>query len=209
MKIAVVAANGRAGSKIVDEAVTRGLDVTAIVRGENKTKAQHVIQKDIYDLTAEDLAPFDVVVDAFGTWDENKMGEHETTLQHLCDLLAHKKTRLIVVGGVGGLYTDKEHKHMLYTDRNFPQAYYAVASAMATAFTNLRKRLDVNWTYVAPAMQFIFDAPKTGKYKTAGEMIEYNKDGESKISYADFASALVDEIIVPKHIKERFSVYQE
>ena len=43
MKIAVVAANGKAGRLIVQEAVDRGLDVTAIVRGENKTVAPRKI----------------------------------------------------------------------------------------------------------------------------------------------------------------------
>ena len=37
--IAVIAANGKSGQLIVREAVDRGLDVTAVVRGENKTVA--------------------------------------------------------------------------------------------------------------------------------------------------------------------------
>ena len=68
MKIAVVAANGKAGRLIVQELVGRGEDVTAITRGENKTDAQNSIQKDIMDLMAADLGGFDAVVDAFGTW---------------------------------------------------------------------------------------------------------------------------------------------
>ena len=55
MKIAVVCANGKAGRLIVEEAVRRGLDVTAVVRGENRTAAKRAIQKDIFDLTASDL----------------------------------------------------------------------------------------------------------------------------------------------------------
>ena len=66
--IAVVAANGKAGKLIVKEAVDRGFDVTAVVRGENKTNAQHAIIKDLFDLTADDLKGFDAVVDAFGAW---------------------------------------------------------------------------------------------------------------------------------------------
>lgn len=48
MKVAVLAANGKAGKLIVKEAVARGMDVTAIVRGENQTEAGAVIQKDIF-----------------------------------------------------------------------------------------------------------------------------------------------------------------
>ena len=71
MKIAVICANGKAGKNIVREAVARGLEVTAVVRGENKSEAQHVVRKDIFDLTPRDLAEFDVVVDAFGAWTED------------------------------------------------------------------------------------------------------------------------------------------
>lgn len=63
MKIAVICANGKAGQLITKEAVNRGLDVTAIVRGENKSAAKKVITKDLFDLTAEDLKGFDAVVD--------------------------------------------------------------------------------------------------------------------------------------------------
>lgn len=66
MKIAVVCANGKAGKLIVKEAAERGLDVTAIVRGENQSEARQVLQKDLFDLIASDLADFDVVIDAFG-----------------------------------------------------------------------------------------------------------------------------------------------
>ena len=38
MKIAVIGANGKAGSLIVNEAVKRGHDVTAIVRSANKVR---------------------------------------------------------------------------------------------------------------------------------------------------------------------------
>ena len=67
MKIAVVAANGKAGKLIVKEAVNRGMDVTAIVRGDNKTVAPKAMEKDLFDLTSEDLKGFDAVVDV-GTY---------------------------------------------------------------------------------------------------------------------------------------------
>ena len=67
MKIAVVCANGKEGRLIVEEAVARGADVTAVVRGENRSAAEKVIRKDLFDLTAGDLEGFDVVTDAFRT----------------------------------------------------------------------------------------------------------------------------------------------
>ena len=97
MKIAVVCANGKAGQLIVKEALDRGLDVTAVVRGGNRTEASQVIQKDLYDLTAADLKGFDVVVDAFGAWTEDTLPQHSTSLKHLCDILSGTDVRLLVV----------------------------------------------------------------------------------------------------------------
>ena len=74
MKVAVAAANVKAGKLIVKEAVARGMDVTAIVRGENQTEAKSVIKKDIFDLTKQDLEGFDVVVDALGAWTPDIVG---------------------------------------------------------------------------------------------------------------------------------------
>ena len=97
MKIAVICANGKAGKLIVKEAVSRGLDVTAVVREENQTQAQSVLKKDLFDLTSSDLKGFDVVIDAFGAWTEETLPQHSTSLAHLCDILSGTDTRLLVV----------------------------------------------------------------------------------------------------------------
>ena len=73
MKIALVAANGRVAGKVIEEAISRGFDVTAFGRRENNTKAQDYVQKDLFDLTADDLKGFDAVVDAFGAWTEDNL----------------------------------------------------------------------------------------------------------------------------------------
>lgn len=119
MKTAVVCANGKAGKLIVKEAVERGLDVTAIVRGENQSAAQKVIRKDLFDLTAEDLEQFDVVVDAFGAWTKETIPQHCTSLKHLCDILSGTETRLLVVGGAGSLYLNPEHTSYLMDGGRF------------------------------------------------------------------------------------------
>ena len=106
MKLAVVCANGKAGKLIVKEALNRGLDVTAVVRGENQTEAAQVIRKDLFRLTADDLKGFDVVIDAFGAWTEDTLPQHSTSLKHLCDVLSGTDTRLLVVGGAGSLYVN-------------------------------------------------------------------------------------------------------
>ena len=187
MKIAVVCANGKAGKLIVREAVERGLDVTAVVRGENRTSAENVILKDLYDLTAEDLAGFDVVVDAFGAWTEETLPQHSTSLKHLCDILSGTDTRLLIVGGAGSLYVDPEHTVCVADGADFPDAFKPLAAAMAKALGELRERTDVNWTYISPAGDFQADGERTGAYILGGEELTLNERGESVISYADYA----------------------
>lgn len=209
MKIAVVCANGKAGKLIVREAAERGLDVTAVVRGENRTSAEKVILKDLYDLTAEDLAGFDVVVDAFGAWTEETLPQHSTSLKHLCDILSGTDTRLLIVGGAGSLYVDPEHTVCVADGADFPDAFKPLAAAMAKALGELRERTDVNWTYISPAGDFQADGERTGAYILGGEELTLNERGESVISYADYASAVVDEAVNGKHFRERISVVRK
>ena len=161
-KIAVVAANGKAGRLVVKEAVERGMDATAFVRSENTTATQKTVVKDIMDLTAQDLAGFDAVVDAFGAWTPETLGQHSTTLEHLCDVLSGSQTRLLVVGGAGSLYVNPEHTATVSEGPDFPEMFKPLASAMAAALSDLRKRDDVNWTYISPAGDFQADGERTG-----------------------------------------------
>ncbi|KAB8288640.1 dihydrodipicolinate reductase [Bifidobacterium ramosum] len=209
-RIAVVAANGKSGRLIVKETVDRGLDVTAIVRAENKTVAPHALTKDLFDLTAADLAGFDVVVDAFGAWTPETLPQHSTSLKHLADILSGTDTRLIVVGGAGSLYVDPEHTTQLYDTDGFPDEYKPLAKAQGKALAELRDRSDVKWTFVSPAADFQAGGPRTGRYALTGEEFSVNETtSESAISYADYAIAIVDEAVAEPaaaHVNERISV---
>ncbi len=209
MKIAVVCANGKEGKRLVKEALDRGLDVTAVVRGENRSAAEQVIAKDLFQLTAEDLKGFDVVIDAFGAWTEETLPQHSTSLKHLCDILSGTDTRLLVVGGAGSLYVNPEHTAQVADGPDFPDAFKPLASAMAKALNELRGREDVRWTYVSPAADFQADGARTGKYILGGEELTVNARGESVISYADYAIAMIDEAVKGGHIRERISVVGE
>lgn len=208
MKIAVVCANGKAGKLIVKEAVDRGHDVTAVVRGENQTVAQHTLVKDLFDLTSEDLAGFDAVVDAFGAWTPETLSEHSTSLAHLCDILSGTETRLLVVGGAGSLYVNPEHTAVVADGPEFPEAFKPLAAAQGKALEELRARDDVRWTFISPAADFQADGERTGVYILAGEELRLNDAGESVISYADYAIAMVDEAerTSDAHIRQRISV---
>lgn len=209
MKIAVICANGKAGKLIVKEAVSRELDVTAIAKGNNESVATKYVEKDLFDLTKEDLAGFDVVIDAFGAWTEETLPLHSTSLKKLCDLVSDTNTRLLVVGGAGSLYVNKEHTLCVADGADFPEVFKPLASAMAKALQELRGRNDVKWTYISPAGDFQADGERTGKYILAGEELTLNAKGESIISYADYAVAMIDEATRGNHIQKRISVVAE
>ena len=206
MKIAVVCANGKAGQLIVKEAVGRGLDVTAVVRGGNQSAADKVIVKDLFDLAAEDLKGFDVVVDAFGAWTPETIPQIADAAAHLCGILSRTDTRLLIVGGAGSLYVNPEHTLTVADGKDFPESYKAVAAAHQKALDELRQKNDVKWTYISPAADFQADGVKTGEYILSGEDFTLNSKGESVISYADYAVAMVDEIESGSHIQQRISV---
>ena len=206
MKMAVVCANGKAGKLIVKEAVERGLDVTAIVRGENRSAAKKALVKDLFDLTSADLKGFDVVVDAFGAWTPETLPLHSTSLKHLCDILSGTDTRLLVVGGAGSLYVDPKHTAQVMDGPDFPEVFKPLATNMGKALDELRGRNDVKWTYISPAGDFQAEGERTGKYIQAGEELTLNGRGESIISYADYAIAMVDEAVSGNHIRQRICV---
>ncbi|MBP2622906.1 NAD(P)-dependent oxidoreductase [Streptococcus oricebi] len=206
MKIAVVAANGLAGQAIVAEALARGHEVTALVRSKNKSQAQKVLEKDLFDLTREDLTGFDVVVTAFGAFSPELLPQHTTSLEHLAGLLEGTDTRFLVVGGAGSLYLDESLTSQLSDAPDFPAEFKPLAKAMAQGLEALRRFNQVKWTYISPAADFVEDGEKTGDYILAGEVFTLNEAGQSSISYADYAIAMLDEIEQGQHIQERISV---
>ena len=209
MKIAVICANGKAGKLIVKEAVERGLDVTAVVRGENHTVATQVIKKDLFDLTVSDLEGFDVIIDAFGAWTPETLPQHSTSLKHRCDLMSDKDARLLIVGGAGSLYINAEHTTQVMDGPDFPDIFKPLASHMGKALEELRIRNDVKWTYVSPAGDFQAEGARTGNYILGGEELTLNSKGQSVISYADYAIAMIDEAVKGKYIQQRISVVAE
>lgn len=207
-KIAVVCAAGKEGRLVADEAISRGYEVTGFVRSESNRinpKAKMVV-KDLFDLTKEDLAGFDAVIDAFGAWTPETLHLHSESLMHLCDVLSGSRTRLLVVGGAGSLYVNPEHTVQVKDLDSFPDVFKPLANAQGAALEKLRERDDVNWTFLSPAGDFVADGARTGEYLTGGEEYCVNDKGESRISYADYAIAMIDEVENAKHIKERFSV---
>ncbi|MFD2133976.1 NAD(P)-dependent oxidoreductase [Pseudogracilibacillus auburnensis] len=211
MKIGIIGASGKAGSLILKEAVERGHDITAIVRDASKIKNKQVavVEKNIFDLKTEDLKNFAVIVNAFNATPGNEH-EHIEAGKILIDALTGEpNTRLIVVGGAGSLFIDEAKTVRVMDTPDFPKSYLPVATNMGKNLEDLQKASGINWTYISPAGFFDPEGKRTGSYEKGGEQLLLNSKGESYISYADYALAVLDEIDNPQHENERFSVVGE
>lgn len=216
MKIAVPAAAGRSGRRITEEAVRRGHAVTAFVpEGTELTAAplaaDAVIERSITALTREDLMGFDAVIDCFGVWRESDAALHTETLLHLARILDGSRVHLLVVGGAGGLWADETHTVLFHETSGFPADTRAVSAAQARSYEALRAaKYDIAYTYLVPNGLYLPDAPRTGRYVTAGEEIVMQAGATpplASISYADFAVAMLDFAEAGAAGRRRISVY--
>ncbi len=191
MKIAVIGATGKAGSLIASEAKQRGHEVTAIIRNKRKLEQglYPVLERDIMELTTDDVHGFDAVVSAYGC----APGQEELQVEVMKRLIAVFEqlphVRLLVVGGAGSLYIDETLAHQLLESLP-PTAKLPIYMAKALELLRASK---VNWTFLSPALRFDPKGRRTGNYTLGSEYIIKNDDGESYISYADYAIAMVDE----------------
>ena len=207
MKIAIIGATGKAGKLIMEEALKRGLDVTAIVRNKSKlsNSSVKVIEKDLFDLKKDDLKDFDTVVSAFGAWEEKELPKHAEVMNHLCDILADTNIRLMIVGGAASLFVN--HSMMLIDSPDFPKDWINLAKNSNKAFEILKATKNVLWTYISPSADFQADGKKTGEYRIGDkDELCFNSKGESMISYADYAIGFVDEIENKKFLNKRITL---
>lgn len=205
MKIAVIGATGKAGQKIVEEALQRGHDVSGIVRSASKVTGNiPVIEKDVFALSQEDVKEFDVVVNAFGA----PIGQEELHVKagrHLIDIFKGIDTKLFVVGGAGSLFVDPEKNVRVMDTPDFPEMFYATAKNQGENLHDLQQST-ITWTFLSPSAFFDPEGPRTGSYAAGEDHLLVNTSGESYVSYADYAVAVLDEIENPKYVNSRFTV---
>lgn len=210
-KVLILGANGKSGSALVEEALRQGHEVTAVARKADyaNSAVKKVIHKDILELTKEDLSGFDAVISAFAAWTPETFPLHKKVAEHLCSLLAGTPTRLLVVGGAGTLYTDESLKTRVMDTPAFPAAWQGVAKATAESFDVLKASSGVRWTYVSPAGDYDANGRRSGAYELGGDVIKVNSKGESYISYADLAIAIIDEVKNGAFVNKRFTAVGE
>jgi uncharacterized protein len=210
MKIAVFGATGNIGSRVITEALNRGHDVTAIMRHpEDYTLEQphlKVARGDIFRTQDVEAAVFnhDAVVSAYNF---TKGAKPSTIIEVAEPLISGLKQagvkRLIIVGGAGSL--EVAPGLQLVDSPGFPPEFKDAALAHRDALKVYQKEKELNWTYISPAA-YIEPGERTGNFRRGKDKLVTDEDGNSRISMEDFAVAIIDEIMNPQHIRERFTV---
>ncbi|KAA1176089.1 NAD(P)-dependent oxidoreductase [Marinobacter salinexigens] len=210
MNIAIIGASGFIGSSLREEALSRGHTVTGLVGRPERLEtrpgltAQHAdVQKT--EALAEQIKGFDAVLSAFsGHAQEDVEGYYTRGFDNI--LSAARKAgvkRLMMVGGAGSL--EVAPGIQLIDTPEFPSEYKATAEGARYALNQLRAQDDVAWTMLSPAA-IIAPGERTGSYTLGSHQLLTNTNGESAISVEDYAKAMIDEMEVPRHENERFTL---
>jgi putative NADH-flavin reductase len=209
MKIALIGATGMIGQRILKEALSRGHEVTAIVRDPSRVKVENerlnVVIGNIFDeeSIARAVRGHDLVISAFGP----KAGEEQTLVEATRSLISGVKksgvSRLLSVGGAGSL--EVAPGVQLVDTPEFPDFIKPIALAHRDALEVYRQEKELNWTNVSPAAM-IEPGERTGKYRTGTDQLIVNEQGESRISAEDYAVAMLDEAENPRFSRMRFTV---
>jgi len=199
-RIALIGASGNVGSRLLQELVSRGHQVTAIGRDPTRISPSpyvSAVRGDINDIggLAAILKGHDAVI--------SSVRFSESDPAALIDAVRRAGVkRYLVVGGAGSLYVAPGRR--LLDQPDFPAQYKEEASRGAAFLDALKLVTDLDWTFLSPSALFV-PGERTGKFRLGGDELLVGPKG-STISYEDYAIAMVDEIESPKHVRARFTV---
>jgi putative NADH-flavin reductase len=200
MKIALIGATGRVGSRLATELLSRGHAVTGI--------ALHVpsdVRPGLTILEADATKPDSLAPRVMGH--DAVISASRFVTSDADTLIAAVRTagvkRLLAVGGAGSLEV-APGKALLETD-GFPEAFKAEGKAGARFLERLRAAPDLDWTFLSPSADFA-PGERTGRFRFGGDQLLRDAQGKSHISMEDFAIAMVDELERPSHSRQRFTV---
>jgi uncharacterized protein len=211
MKLVLFGATGHVGHAILDEALARGHEVTAIVRDASRlTEHQdklHVVVGDIANPAS--WLPAAKGADAvIASLSARRNGNNDTltdAAKTLLDTLPNAGVkRLVWVGGAGSLEVAPGVR--VIDDPHFPDAWKPEAQAQARALDIFRaSKADIDWTYISPAA-LLEDGARTGTYRVGGDQLLTDASGHSRISVPDYAVALLDRIDDNDKLRQRITV---
>ncbi|MCP2168837.1 NAD(P)-dependent oxidoreductase [Goodfellowiella coeruleoviolacea] len=208
--IVVFGAGGRAGRQVVAEARGRGHQVTAVVRDPAKYAelAGAGVRVEAGDVTdgaavADLVAGHDAVVSMAAVYGPgtNPPAFFVDSTRALLAGVARAGIGRLVVGGLGALLPDDTGTRFVDA-MDLPAEAREFCLAHAAGLDVLRAEGDaVDWLYLSPCGDFDHDGARTGGYRV-GE----RADMANRISYADFAIAVLDEVDTPQHHRTHLGV---
>ncbi|WP_216587964.1 NAD(P)-dependent oxidoreductase [Streptomyces brasiliscabiei] len=210
-RIVVFGSAGKAGSRVVAEAAARGHEVTAVARDIARLgelpEGVRAVAGDVTDTeTVASLAEgADTLVLTVGGPDARLYTEAVATTAAAVRTVGPKGPRIVHMGGGASLLNEDGVR--FFDAPGFPQEYkpYAIGQIQALdAYHALGD--DVTWTYLSPPPVHFAPGERTGHYRTGLDQPVVGADGQARISYEDYATALLDEIETPRHLNRRFTV---
>ncbi len=210
MKLAIIGATGMAGTALYKESISRGHDVTAIVRHKDKALSLFgddvkVVDKDVFDLTKSDLEGFDVVVNAFATAPEKAYLHLDLAAKLIGMFRETESPRLFFILGAASLL-DQNGNLFLDTLKTVPDAasWISIPTEAYKTLNFLRGIENVNWVGVSPSAEFVPGEATTPVIGT--DHLMTSSTGESIVTSGTMAIGILDEIENPQFIRTRFTV---
>ena len=210
MKIALIGASGFVGSAILDEAVSRGHHVTAIVRDTSKVAPHPQITTVAVDAQdpqalADVLKGQDRVISAYNPgWSAPDI--HDQYLKGASAIVEAAKAAhswLLVVGGAGSL--EIAPGVQLVDTPDFPAEWKQGALAARDGLTALRREAALDWRFVSPPV-FLEPGEKRGGYRLGGDQVLFDGDKPAGITVGDLADGVLNEAETPAHLRQRFTL---
>jgi uncharacterized protein len=201
MKVALIGATGRIGSKITAELLARGHSVTAIVRNPDKAASHPHLKAVKGDVT--DPGSVAALIRGHDAVISSAPFNPGISPQVLEAVRKSGVKRYIAVGGAGSLKA--ADGKLVMENPQIPAEWMPSIKEGSELLKLLRTDAQLDWTFFSPAVQ-IGPGERTGKFRLGGDEVVAAADGKSSISYDDYAIALVDELEKPRHVRRRFTI---
>ena len=207
--ISVLGGTGYGGGAVVREAHRRGHAVTSYSRRPPEQPVDGVtyVTGSVLDpeLLAQSVRDADVVFEALSPRGDMQ-GMVEGIVDDLIRLADEAGVRLGVLGGASSMLVSEGGPRLFDTAETAPEILPEVQTGLDVLETLKTAPETLDWFYVSPAAEFgaWVDAPETGAYRLSDDVLLTDANGVSKISGADLALAVVDEIEQPRYRRRRF-----
>ncbi|MBF6470971.1 NAD(P)H-binding protein [Nocardia abscessus] len=205
MKIAVVGATGMVGSRVVNEAASRGHELVAVFRKPPPTTLPAGVTAMEGDANDPDRMSrlFDGA-DAIVAATRPALGQEHTvtaTTTALLDAAMTTRTRILVVGGAAPLRNPGRPDRLVRDSPEYvPDAIRPIAAASVAQWETCRAH-PADWVYLSPPA-VLEPGRRTGTYRRGTITLVTSADGTSRISAEDLAVAVVDELESPSENRQ-------